>query len=86
MEIPPSPVPCRAPARAQPLLSASMACPLSEPKLMPDTFTTDEGRNAFARPPGPPSTLAHGSGRAGSGCMGSSGGPATGKVTCLTIV
>ena len=84
--MPPSPVVWSAPAMAQPLFSATMALPLSEPKLMADTFTIDDGRNAAARPAGPPSTLAHGSGRFGSGCMGSSGGPATGNVTCLTIV
>ena len=42
-EMPPSPVVCSAPARAQPLFSASMALPLSDPKLMAETFTTDDG-------------------------------------------
>ena len=70
---------------AQPWFSDWMAGPLSEPKLMPDTFTTDDGRNASCRLRAAPSTLAHGSGRAGSGCMVSSGAPVNGKAACLTM-
>ena len=60
-EIAPSPVLCRQPASAAPRLIASIALPDSEPKLIPETFTTDSGRNACRRPRGPPSTFADGS-------------------------
>ena len=43
---------------AAPLFSAVIAAPLSDPKLIAETFTSDGGRNAFARPRAPPSTLA----------------------------
>ena len=53
-----------------------MALPQSEPKLMAEMLTTDVGPERRGRGrAAPPSTLAHGSGRAGSGCIGSSGGP-----------
>jgi len=55
---PPSPVVCRAPAMAAPLLSAVMAAPLSDPKLIAETLTNDEGRKALARRRAPPSTFA----------------------------
>src|SRR3546814_5389048 len=57
----PSPVLCRQPANWAPLLSAEIALPPNEPKLIPDTLITDAGRNFFARSRGPPSTLADGS-------------------------
>ena len=84
--MPPSPVVCRAPASAHALVERLDGAPAERAEAHPDTFTTDDGRNACARPRGPPSTLAHGSGRAGSGASARRGGPATGKVTCLTIV
>jgi hypothetical protein len=62
-----------------------MAAPLSDPKLMAEMFTMESGRNARARPRAPPSTLAAGSGRAGSGRWGSPAGAATGKAACFTI-
>lgn len=48
-----------------------MAAPESEPKLIAEMFTTLAGRNALARPRGPPSTLAEGSGACGSCASGS---------------
>ncbi len=70
---------CIAPACAAPWLSAVTAAPDSEPKLIAEMFTTLPGRNAFARPRGPPSTFAEGSGDCGSCRSGS--GPA--KVRCF---
>ena len=65
--MPPSPVVCSAPAMAQPLLSASTACPLSEPKLMADTFTTDDGPERLGPPRG---TAEHLGARQRSGRVG----------------
>ena len=59
-ESPPSPVLCMHPASAAPRLSAVIAVPDIEPKLIAEMFTTEAGRNALARPRGPPSTLALG--------------------------
>ena len=42
------------------MLSAWIALPDIEPKLIPDTLISESGRNAFARPREPPSTLALG--------------------------
>ena len=41
--------------------ASTTALPESEPKLMPEMFTTDSGRNACRRPRAPPSTFAAGS-------------------------
>ncbi|GAA3530401.1 hypothetical protein GCM10022263_18780 [Nocardioides daeguensis] len=78
-EMAPSPVLCRHPAAAAPLLIAVIACDDSEPKLIADTLTTESGRNAFARPRGPPSTLAAGSVQLWSWSLGSS----SANVRCL---
>ncbi len=79
-ERPPSPVFCIAPASAAPLLRAVTAGPDSDPKLIAEMFTTLAGRNALARPRGPPSTLAEGSGLCGS-CRS---GNAPANVRCFT--
>ena len=81
---PPSPVLCRKPAIAAPLLMASMACGLSEPNDMADTLTMDLGRNALARPRGPPSTFALGSVWAGSRASGEAATTSE-NVLCFTI-
>ena len=58
-----------------------MAAALSEPKLIPETLTTELGRNAWARPRAPPSTLAHGSGTGvGFEGLGRRGGQREGDV------
>ena len=43
-----------------PTYATEVAGALSDPKLMPDTLTTDAGRNAFGRCRAAPRTLAHG--------------------------
>lgn len=60
-EMAPSPVLWRHPASAAPRLMASTALPDRDPKLMPDTLTTDSGRNECFRPRAAPSTFAEGS-------------------------
>ena len=80
----PSPVFCRQSAIAAPLLSASMALPDSEPKLMPEMLTTEAGgRRAYDRADAP-ITLALG--RAISSCAcGIVAAPGPVKVRCLMI-
>ena len=70
---------------AAPLLSAVMAAPPSDPKLIPEMLTNDEGRKAFSRPCAPPSTFAAGKGTAGSGWLGSPSGAGAGNAACLMI-
>ncbi|CAM5314143.1 hypothetical protein SHIRM173S_02806 [Streptomyces hirsutus] len=81
-ERPPSPVFCIVPASAAPLLSAVIAAPESDPKLIAEMFTTLAGRNALARPRGPPSTLAEGSGACGS-CGSCASGSVSANVRCF---
>ena len=83
-EIAPSPVLCRQPASSAPRLSASIALRDSAPKLIPDTLTTERGRNARARPRGPPSTFAEGSSTSSPACVGV-GTPGPVNVRCLMI-
>ena len=52
---------CRQPAMAAPRLSASIALPDSDPKLIAEMLTTDLGRNASRRSRAAPITLAQGS-------------------------
>ena len=80
----PSPVFWKQPARAAPLLSASMALPDSEPKLMPEMLTTEEGRKACGRPRAAPITLAQGSTISSCAC-GIVAAPGPVKVRCLMI-
>ena len=81
-ETAPSPVFWRQPASAAPRLSASIAFLLRAPKLIPETLMTEAGRNAWARPRGPPSTLADGSATSSPACLAvAAPGPA--KVRCL---
>jgi len=47
------------PASFAPRLSASIAVPDSDPKLMADTFTIDAGRNALSRSRQAPMILPH---------------------------
>ena len=80
----PSPVFCRQPAIAAPLLSDSIALPDSEPKLMPEMLTTEPGRKACVRPRAAPITLAQG--RTISSCAwGIVAAPGPVKVRCLMI-
>src|SRR6476660_3543564 len=58
--MPPSPGLCRQAASTAPRLSASIALPDSDPKLIAEMLTTDCGRNAPGRPRARPITLAHG--------------------------
>ena len=80
----PSPVLCRQPAAAAPRFNASMALPERAPKLIPETLTTDSGRNASRRPRGPPSTLAEGRVASSWACE-AVGAPGPAKVRCLMI-
>jgi hypothetical protein len=57
---------CRQPAISAPRFNASTAGPLSDPKLMPETLTTDAGRNAFGLRRKDPSVFAHGIRKCGS--------------------
>ncbi len=82
--MPPSPVFCRQPASAAARFSAVTALPDSAPKLIPEMFTTESGRNACRRPRAAPSTFAHGS-HACSPTWGAVGGAAGPKVRCLMI-
>ncbi len=75
---------CRQPASAAPRLRASTAGPDSEPKLIPEMFTTESGRNAPRRPRGPPNTLAPGT-QASCPAAGVDGGATRPKVACLMI-
>jgi len=54
------------------------------PKLMPEMFTSDDGRNAPARRT-PPTTLAHGTGKLHSGPAGSAGFGSSGNAARTTI-
>ena len=80
----PSPVFCRQPAIAAPRLSASIALPDSEPKLIPEMLTTEAGRNACRRPRAAPSTLALGRATSSPAC-GTVAAPGPVKVRCLMI-
>ena len=70
---------------AAPLLSAVTAAADSDPKLIPETLTSDEGRKALGLPRAPPSTLAAGKGTAGSGWLGSPSGAGAGNAACLMM-
>lgn len=72
------------PASAAPLFSAATALPESDPKLIPEMFTTDSGRNARLRPRAAPSTLAHGM-NASCPTWGLDAGTAPPNVRCFTI-
>ena len=65
-------------------LRAWIALPDNDPKLMPEMFTTDAGRNALARPRAAPITLAQGIGMSAplGGCVA---GAMSAKVRCLMI-
>ena len=81
---PPSPVLCRHPAAAAPRLMASIAAPDSDPKLIADTLTTDDGRNAPRRSRCPPRTFAAGTmSPAPMGCAVA--GEMSENVRCLII-
>ncbi len=80
----PSPVFCRQPAMAAPLLSDSTALPDSEPKLIPEMLTTDPGRKACRRPRAAPITLALGRVISSSAC-GTVAAPGPTNVRCLMI-
>jgi hypothetical protein len=66
------------------LFSAATALPDSDPKLIPEMFTTESGRNAHLRPRAAPSTLAHGS-HASCPTRGFDAGTARPNVRCFTI-
>jgi hypothetical protein len=66
------------------LFSAATALPESDPKLIPEMFTTESGRKACRRPRAAPSTLAHGS-HASCPTRGLDDGTARPNVRCLTI-
>jgi hypothetical protein len=66
---------CRQPANTAPLLRASTARPDSDPKLIPEMFTTESGRKACRRRRAAPSTFAHGS-QTSSPARGLDGGTA----------
>ena len=72
------------PAMAAPWFRASIAFADSAPKLIPDTLTTDAGRNACRRPRGPPITLADGTTASSCACD-AVGAPGPVKVRCLMI-
>jgi hypothetical protein len=67
------------------LFSAVIAAALRDPKLIADRLTRDDGRKARRRARAPPSTLAAGSGMAGSGDEAASGDAGSGKVACFTM-
>lgn len=64
------------------IMMASMAGPDKDPKLIAETLMIDAGRNALARPRGPPSTFALGI-RTSSPEWAPDGGTAVEKVRCL---
>ncbi len=51
---PPSPRVVHAPGRGRPFVQSHHAADDNDPKLIAETLTNDSGRNAFARPRGPP--------------------------------
>ena len=81
---PPSPVLCMQPACLAPALSALIALPDIDPKLIAEMFTTERGRNALARPRGPPSTFALGRSMSWA-WWPRIGGTSSAKVRCLMI-
>ena len=72
------------PAIRAPWFSASIAFPDNAPKLIPEMLTTDSGRNALARPRGPPSIFADGTGIS-SPVWGRVETPSPMNVRCLMI-
>ena len=71
---------------AAPWLSAVIAAPDNEPKLIAETFTIDSGRQARRRPCAAPSTLAHGTANPGSSTDGSPNTGGSGNAACLMMM
>ena len=73
------------PAAAAPLFKATTAADDNDPKLIAETLTNDSGRNAFARPRGPPRIFADGTVSPSPLC-GAPDGAIRENVRCLMIV